>query len=232
MVRNPLLESNVKEELSWDAELNDDRIVVKADGGAVVLSGVVDTFDQIKRAVDDAWAVDGVTSVLSSELLVGPTGAAIADHEIATACATALDGEKLVPKGAVTAEVKDGLVTLRGQVRHHFQRKAAEHAVGRIDGVRAVGDLTTLTDEPIPSDVAARINKAFERSAIIDHSGIKVSNVGHTVYLEGSTSSYVSKVTAEDTAWNAPGVTDVVDNLTIKPITITPVEPGPPAAAG
>ncbi len=225
-MRNPLLESNVTEELSWDARLNDDRIVVKADGGRVVLSGVVDTFDQIKRAVDDAWAVDGVKAV-ESELLVGPAGGAITDDQIAKVCATAIGAEKLVPKGAVTAEVKDGLVTLRGQVRHHYQRKAAEHAVGRIDGVRAVGDLITLTDEPIASDVAARINKAFERSAIIDHSGIKVSNVGHTIYLEGSTSSYRSMTTAEDTAWNAPGVSDVVDHLKIEP-----VEPGSPAVAG
>lgn len=216
-MHNPLLESNVKEELSWDAMLNDDRIVVKADGGHVTLSGVVDTFDQIKRAVDDTWAVDGVRAVDSSQLLVGPGGAATADHDIGVACAAALDGEKVLPKGAVTAEVKDGLVTLRGQVRHHYQRKAAELVVGRIDGVRAVGNLITLTDEPIPSDVAARINKAFERSAIIDHSRIKVSNVGHTIHLDGSTDSYVSKVTAEETAWNAPGVTEVVDNLTIEP---------------
>ena len=65
---------------------------------AVVLSGVVDTFDQIKRAVDDAWAVDGVKAV-ESELLVGPAGGAITDDQIAKVCATAIGAEKLVPKG-------------------------------------------------------------------------------------------------------------------------------------
>ena len=37
---NRLLESDVKEELDWDPMLDDSRIVVKADDGRVILSGV------------------------------------------------------------------------------------------------------------------------------------------------------------------------------------------------
>jgi osmotically-inducible protein OsmY len=213
---NFLLESDVKEEFSWDPELDDDRVVVKAEGGRIVLSGVVETFHQFQRAAADAWAVSGVKAV-DNELLVGPRGAAIADHDIAAACATALTADKIVPKGSVTAEVKDGFVTLTGQVRRHFQRKAAELVVGRVDGVRGVTDNITLTQEPIPSDVTARIHKAFQRNAIIDDSLMKVSSEGHTIYLDGTTSSNFSKVMAEDTAWNAPGVDEVVNRLTITP---------------
>jgi osmotically-inducible protein OsmY len=213
---NFLLESDVKEQLDWDPLLNDDRIVVKGDDGQVTLTGAVDTFDEIDRAVDDAWAVGGVKAV-DNELLVGLVGDAIADLDIAAASAAALDNDRLVPKGAVTAEVKEGFVTLTGQVRRHFQRKAAEYAVGRVAGVRGLTDLITLTDEPIPSDVAARINRAFERNAIIDESMIKVSNEGHTIYLDGTTSSYVSMEDAVETAWDAPGVTEVVNRLMIVP---------------
>ena len=213
---NSLLESDVRESFDWDRLLDDERIVVKADKGRIVLSGVVRTFDQIERAVGDAWAVCGVKAV-DNELLVGPSGAAVADRDLAAACAAALDQDKIVPKGSLWVEVKDGLVTLFGQVRNHIQRKAAEHAVGRLEGVLGVTDLITLTHEPLPGDVTARIHKAFERNALIDDSLIKVSNQGDTIYLDGTTSSYTSMVTAVDIAWNAPGVDQVVNRLTIVP---------------
>jgi osmotically-inducible protein OsmY len=213
---NLLLESDVKEELDWDPMLDDSRIVVKADDGRVILSGAVSSFDEVGRAAADVRAVGGVKN-LDNELLVGLTGAAIADLDIAAACAAALDADKFVPKGAVRATVTDGFVTLTGEVRRHFQRLAAEHAVGRVDGVRGVTDQVTLTDEPIPGDVAARITKAFDRKAIIDGSLIDVSNVGHTIYLDGTVGSWTAMGAAVDTAWDAPGVTDVVNQLVMAP---------------
>lgn len=213
---NVFLKEDVKDELDWDPMLDDDRIVVNADDGRITLTGVVNTFDEVGFATGDAWAVGGVKEV-DNKLLVGPTGAAITDLDIAAACKTALDADKFVPKGAVTVTVADGFVTLTGEVRRHFQRKAAEHAVGRVAGVRGVTDSVTLTTEPIPSDVAARINKAFQRNAIIDDSRIKVSNEGHTIYLDGTTGSYDSMEAAVDTAWDAPGVTEVFNRLEIVP---------------
>jgi osmotically-inducible protein OsmY len=213
---NFLLESDVKESLDWDPMLDDSRVVVKADDGRVILSGAVNTFDEVGRAAADARAVGGMTE-LDNELLVGLTGAAIADADIATACAAALDADKFVPKGAVTATVIDGYVTLNGEVRRHFQRRAAEHAVGGVDGVRGVTDQIKLTDEPIPTDVAARITKAFERNAIIDSSLINVSNVGHTVYLDGTAGSWTAMDAAVDTAWDAPGVNEVINRLRMVP---------------
>jgi osmotically-inducible protein OsmY len=203
---NNLLEKDVKEQLDWDPALDDSRIMVKADDGRIILSGAVDTFADVEWASQDAKAVGGVTAV-DNQLLVGAAGAAITDADIAAHCATALDDDRFVPHGAVNVAVIDGLVTLTGQVRHHFQRQAAEHAVGRVPGVLHVSNEITLTDQPIPSDVADRINKAFDRSALIDGSRIKVSNVGHTIYLDGAVGSWTAMDAAVDCAWQAPGST-------------------------
>jgi osmotically-inducible protein OsmY len=213
---NNLLERDVKEQLDWDSVLDDSRIVVKADDGRITLSGTVDTFADVDWASDDAKSVKGVTAV-DNELLVGLAGAAITDADIAARSASALDHDRFVPHRAVVATVVNGHVTLSGEVRHHFQRKAAEHAVGRVAGVLGVTDEITLTNEPIPSDVADRINKAFERSAIIDGSRIKVSNVGHTVYLDGVVGSWTAMDAAMDCAWQAPGVNEVINRLTMIP---------------
>jgi osmotically-inducible protein OsmY len=213
---NNLLERDIKDELDWDPALDDSRIEVAADDGRVTLTGAVDTFDDLELASMDAKSVGGVTAI-DNQLLVGPLGAAVTDSDLADKGRTALDNDRFVPHGAVMVDVSDGWVTLTGEVRRHFQRKAAEHAVGRIAGVLGVTDKITLSDEPIPSDVADRINRAFARNAIIDDSRIKVSSTGHTVYLDGVTDSWAAMDTALDCAWSAPGVNDVVNRLTVLP---------------
>jgi osmotically-inducible protein OsmY len=213
---NNLLEEDVREELEWDPYLNDSRIVVKAHDGEVTLTGTVDTYSDLLEATDDTWTVGGVVSV-DNELLVGLVGAAITDVDVALACDAALDADRFVPHGSVAATVVDGWVTLTGQVRRHFQRLAAKHAVGRVSGVLGITDEIAISGDPIPSDVADRINKAFERNAILDSSLIDVSNLDHTIYLDGTVTSGTAKREAENSAWAAPGVYEVVNRLVIIP---------------
>jgi len=117
----------------------------------------------------------------------------------------------------VTPTVRDGHVQLRGHVRNPFQRQAAEHAVIQLQGVLGIENLIAISPEPIPSDVAERVNKAFKRSAIVDDSKIRVRNDGHTIYLTGTVGSYAAMREAVDTAWQAPGVDNVVNDLVIAP---------------
>jgi osmotically-inducible protein OsmY len=211
---NNLLEADVADQLYWDPQLDNTRVVVSAKDGNITLTGAVPTYFELEQATEDAYMVGGVMDV-DNELLVGPLGDAVTDAELAVAATAALDADKFVPKGAVNALVVDGWATLSGDVRHHFQRRAAEHAVGKVDGVLGISNRIAITTDPIPSDVAFRINKAFERNAIIDDSTIEVTNVGPTVYLDGTATSWLAKREAEDTAWDAPGVVEVVDRLLV-----------------
>jgi osmotically-inducible protein OsmY len=211
---NNLLEFDVKDELEWDPQLDATRIVVKADSGTVMLTGSVPSLDQVDRASIDAARVGGVKGI-DNELLVGLTGDAITDGEIAVCAQAALDADKIVPKGSATVDVLEGYVTLTGQMRHHFQRQAAEHAVRGVDGVLGITDNIALSSDPMPGDVADRINKAFKRNAIIDDTSITVSNVGSTVYLDGTADTWTAREEAESTAWEAPGVQNVIDRVTV-----------------
>jgi osmotically-inducible protein OsmY len=214
MKPNFLLEDDVREELDWDPALDDSQILLKAHDGFVTLSGTVDTYAELLRATEDTWKVGGVTGV-DNELLVGLVGEAIADAELTANCMASLDGDRFVPHGAVSATVVDGFVTLRGRVRNHIQRLAAEHAVGRVFGVLGVTNEISISSDPVPSDVADRINKAFARKAILSSSAINVSNEGDTIYLDGTTDSYAAMREAVDTAWEAPGVSDVVNHVAV-----------------
>ncbi len=213
---NKMLELDVRDTLDWDPVLNGSRIVVQADEGHVELTGSVPTYYDKLRAYEDTWTVGGVKAV-DNELLVGLAGEAINDREVGSACVDALDHDRFVPKGSVTPTVTRGHVQLRGQVRNYAQRQAAEFAVSRVDGVLGVENLIAISSEPIPSDIADRINRAFGRSAIIDNSKIKVTNDGHTLFLDGTVGSYAAMREAVDTAWSAPGVDSVVNHLMIEP---------------
>jgi osmotically-inducible protein OsmY len=211
---NKILESEVLDLLDWDLLLGSSRIDAKAEDGVVTLTGVVYTYDEFLLAEDDARNVSGVKEV-HNELLVGPLGEAVADTYIAAACTAALEATRAVPKGSVSVQVNHGWVTLSGQVRDHFQRLAAKLAVGPVGGVRGITDEVVISTDPIPGDVADRVNKALKRSALLEDASVAASNVGSTIYLDGTVGSYAAKRKAEDAAWNAPGVTNVVDRTTI-----------------
>ena len=44
---------------------------------------------------------------------------------------------------------------------------------------------------------------------------IQVTNRDHTIHLDGVVNSWDAMDTALDTAWSAPGVKEVVNNLTL-----------------
>ncbi len=211
---NNLLQIDVEDEFDYDPQLDASRIVVKADDGKVTLTGSVKSLYEVDRASQDTSRVGGVKDI-DNQLLVGPVGAAITDDQIAAAAQAALDSDGIVPNDAVTVSVTDGDLTMTGKVRHHYQRQAAEQVVRRVDGVLSVFDNVSITSDPLPGDVAERINKAFERSATIDAGPITVSNSGPTVYLDGTVDTWVAREEAADTAWLAPGVEKVVNRLSV-----------------
>jgi len=59
-----------------------------------------------------------------------------------------------------------------GQVRNHFQRMAAKLAVGAVRGVRGITDEVVISTDPIPGDVADRVDKALKRSALLDEASV------------------------------------------------------------
>jgi osmotically-inducible protein OsmY len=209
-----LLELEVRDEFGWDPMLDATRIVVNVDGGKVTLTGVVPTYDETVRADQDASRVGGI-AVVDNHLMVGAIGSVITDEDVAADCVVSLDIDRVVPPGAVQVVVRNGWVTLSGEVRHHFQRAAAVQAIRRVRGVVGLTDRITFTHGPMPSDVAHRIDQAFERNAIIDHSQIEVSASDHTVFLDGTVPGRFVVNEAVNTAFQAPGVREVISRLTV-----------------
>ena len=88
--------------------------------------------------------------------------------------------------------VKNGIVTLEGEVEWQFQREAALAVVRGLRGVKYATDQIQLkpTARPSPSDIKTKIEDALKRSAQVDARTITVAMTDSTVTLKGSVRSY------------------------------------------
>jgi osmotically-inducible protein OsmY len=65
-----------------------------------------------------------------------------------------------------------------------------------------------------------QIESALRRNAIVDSKHIRVLTDGSTVTLTGNVKSYAERREAEHAAWAAPGVSSVLNHVSVTPETI------------
>ena len=207
------LETNVRDQLSGDARVDASRIKIDADGGVVVLSGVVDSLHEKLRAAEDVMRLTGVRE-LRNDLVVNTSHMRVPDRDLRATAQAGLDANDLVPKDTLTVRVKDGWVTLSGNVRHYYQRQEAERVIRHLSGVQGFTSNVTVANDPTV-DVSKAITAAFERNAVLDAQKVTVTEVGGVVTLSGTVNNLAEKEEAERAASAAPGVVSVTNNLVV-----------------
>ena len=208
------LKQDIEAELRWDPKVNAAQIGVSVDKGAVSLLGAVDTYAEKWAAEDATKRVSGVRTVAQDLTVKVLTDHIRTDSEIAAAVQSVLEWNVAVPKD-VTAKVQQGAVTLEGQVPWNYQRDAAERAVRHLKGVVAVHDFITLKPQVSAAQVKEKVQAALQRQAAADAKSIHIDTSGGKVTLTGHASSWQSIEDAANAAWAAPGVTEVVDRVTM-----------------
>jgi osmotically-inducible protein OsmY len=210
------LKQDIEDELRWDPKVNAAQVGVSVDKGVVSLTGVVDTY-AAKYAIEEATRrVYGVRTVAQELTVKIHSEHKRSDAEIGAAIENAFRWNVEVPK-AVTATVQNGAVTLAGKVTWNFQRDGAERAVRFLTGVVAVYNSISVKPGASASQVKEKVQAALQRQATEDAKAINVDTAGGKVTLTGHASSWQSIRDAETAAWSAPGVFEVVDQVTVSP---------------
>lgn len=210
------LKTSIADELAWTPSVTADRIGVALADGAVTLSGQVPTYPEKEAALRAAMRVGGMTAV-ADEIVVRHAGGVLDDVDIAREAAIAFDRTVVVPSGSVKATVHDHVITLSGTVDWQYQREAAWRAVAALPGVSGVRDTISLRPSVVvsPAQAKEKITAALMRNAQLDAQHIQVDVTGSEIRLAGTVSSWAERRQAEYTAWFAPGVTHVYNQLRV-----------------
>jgi osmotically-inducible protein OsmY len=207
------LRREVERELEWEPSVDERRIGVSVMDGIVTLTGEVSSFGEkwrAERAVERVEGVRGIANELEVKLMSERS-----DTDIAKAAADALKWNVMVPSDKITVKVSNRWLTLEGDVRWDYQRRAAERAVRDLPGIRGISNLIKIKPRVEPTDVKHKIEETFERVATLDAHRITVQVEGSEVTLRGTVRSWIERHEAEKAAWAAPGVTAVHNYITV-----------------
>jgi osmotically-inducible protein OsmY len=137
------------------------------------------------------------------------------DEEIANEVLSALKWNWSVPNENVQVKVEDGWITLEGNVEWNYQREAAKNCVANLIGVKGVSNNIKVKSTTTDQVEQTAIENALSRSWLVDDRNIQVKVKGNKVTLRGAVESLYQKEEAARLAWNAPGVTEVENELAI-----------------
>ena len=124
-------------------ELNQAHTGVRFDQGVVTLSGLVNSDAQRLAIEDSVKRVPGVEAI-ASDLRIKPWRDR-PDSDIARDILGSFRNQILIPAHGITVLVRDGHVTLDGEVQSELQRVLAESAVKARRGITGISNQIAVT---------------------------------------------------------------------------------------
>lgn len=215
MSKNEELKDEILEELKWDPRVDESKIGVAVSDAVVTLMGHVSSFPSKIAACEAVRQVKGVKAIADELEVRLPSNEKYDDEDIAGKVANVMTWNVSVPDESVRAKVRDGIVSLTGEVDWQFQRKNLVDAVRHIRGVKSITNLVTIRPRASSSDISKEIKRALHRNADLESRHIDVTVENGKVTLGGKVHTYYEKGLIEAAVWQAPGVTKVVDHLEI-----------------
>ncbi|MGZ4034079.1 MAG: BON domain-containing protein [Bacteroidia bacterium] len=210
------IRNDVRAELQWNSKLNDSVINSEVRNGNVTLLGKVNTYPKKIAAEKIVKKVPGVRSVNNILEVTIPEGTRKSDAEIKKSVLNALKWNSSIDENKITVKVKDGWVTLQGNVPWDYQRAKARLLAEDITGVSGVANLiTVLSVVPTLSGIQEKIEDAFKRNLYLDANKIAVEVDGNKVILSGQVRTLAEKSVAENAVWSAPGIMQVDNQLEV-----------------
>jgi len=210
------LKIDVLAELNYEPSVKVTDIGVLVKDGTVTLNGYATSYGEKWEAVRAVKRVAGVLAIADDIEVKLASSLQRNDGDIATAAAHQIDIGTSIPTGIVQATVRDGWITLEGNVEWWYQKNAAGQVVQHLAGVKGVSNFIEIAPKLNAAELETNIQSAFKRSAVVDANKIRVETNGGNVELSGNVRNLAEREEAERAAWAAPGVFSVDNQLTVK----------------
>lgn len=143
------------------------------------------------------------------------------DHGLQQRVQEELDWEPSLNASLIFVAIHKGVVTLTGEVTNYAKKLAAEKAVKRVAGVKAVVDQLevglSISDLRTDGSIAQAALDTIRWHCELDEKMINVKVDHGTVYLEGQVDWAYQRDTAEKAVMNISGVKKINNYLTVRP---------------
>lgn len=209
------IKRNVEAELRWSPQIDETDIAVKVGNGVVTLTGFVRNYYEKSQAENAVKRVAGVTGIANDIEVRLPASDALTDPEMAREAVAAIKTALPLASVGLKVLVHQGQVSLEGAVEWYYQKERAENALLSVKGIKGVRNLIEVKPRIAPSEIKHKIEEAFRRSAEVDAHRVSVEAHDSEVTLRGNVRSWAERDEAQYTAWSAPGVTRVKNEITV-----------------
>ena len=133
------LEDAIRDSLIRDPRIPDaSEIAVTAVDGTAILRGTVGSFSQRRAADNDARTVHGIDDIDNQLKVRLLDGGCRTDADIRGMALQLLMWDSNIPADLVDVDVRNGWVTVTGEVSHQFDSDAAYNDIASLHGVLGV----------------------------------------------------------------------------------------------
>jgi osmotically-inducible protein OsmY len=213
------LQEEIIEALAFNPRVDERNLGVIVDEGIITLTGTVPSLLAKWNAQDTVKNVRGVRGIVDDMVVELASDHVRTDRDIALSIEQRFASNAFVP-ASIQFMVKDGHVTLTGQVEWYFQLEEALAEARRVTGVTSVVNqlIVVSAEPPATGEVKRKIHSYFARTADIDANGVGVDVADDgSVTLFGLVPTYLERQKAEEAAWSLHGVRSVHNLLSVHP---------------
>jgi len=220
------IESSAKDSYVFKTYLKDDNIKIDSKDGAVTLTGSVASEYHKTLAQETLAGQTGVKSVENKLEIKGDSPVANSDEWIRNKVKVTLLFHRSVSASKTEVDVKDGIVTLRGEAANQAQKDLTTEYANDVEGVKDVkneltvaktsGEKKTVGEKIDDASITAQVKMAllFHRST--SAIGTKVETKNGVVTLNGKASNKAELDLVNKLANDIHGVQKVTNRMTIE----------------
>ncbi|MFA6103409.1 MAG: BON domain-containing protein [Victivallaceae bacterium] len=219
------IESSFEKTYVYKMYLKDDAIKTDAQDGVVTLTGTVSEESHKALAQDTVAGLPGVTRVENKLATKAEAAAENTDKWIGRKVTLSLLFHSHVNAGKTVVEVKDGIVTLKGEASSMAQKELTAEYAKDIEGVKAVKNEMTVGATPETAAACEKMDDASitaqVKTALSNHRSTsavktKIETRNGVVTLTGIAKNETEKALVTKLVTDIRGVISVDNKMTVE----------------